>query len=73
MSECTNINNEIFETIPKGEIKMSQTCNECYGSGQVPCPDCGGTGDWAHTGYCEKCQGTGEVSCPQCGGTGTQG
>ena len=51
---------------------MSDYCSNCYGSGQVPCPDCGGSGSWLGTGYCEKCQGTGEVRCPQCGGTGQE-
>lgn len=51
---------------------MSDYCSECYGSGSVPCPDCGGTGDWCDTGYCEKCGRTGEVRCPQCGGTGEE-
>jgi DnaJ-class molecular chaperone len=56
------------------------TCGKCSGSGQIPCPGCGGSGkasinEGKREGFskivsCAGCNGRGKVSCGSCGGSG---
>jgi DnaJ-class molecular chaperone len=58
-----------------------KTCTRCSGSGQIPCPGCGGSGklqqinEGKKEGFskivsCAGCSGRGNVTCGVCGGSG---
>jgi hypothetical protein len=45
-------------------------CSRCGGTGQVDCPNCGGTKMERGSGNpCNECDYAGRVACPQCGGS----
>lgn len=60
--------------------KEKSTCNRCAGSGNIPCPACGGSGKTKSIdeGYgkvtrivsCAGCHGSGTRTCGACGGSG---
>lgn len=55
-----------------GEGEISETCEDCDGSGKDEdgdtCPSCDGSGNITLT--CSECDGSGSVTCPTCGGSG---
>lgn len=66
---------------PVEEQENETTCNNCLGSGTIPCELCSGTGFWrALSGndpkqlykgvVCPECEGAGKLPCPVCLGTG---
>ena len=56
---------------------MKEMCLDCYGTGQIKCLVCGGTGimpDISLVGEdCLKCRGTRKGSCQRCRGSGFTG
>lgn len=65
----------------KSQSGSESTCQNCHGTGKVPCELCLGTGFWrAISGndprqkykgvVCPECEGTGNLICPVCLGTG---
>jgi hypothetical protein len=53
---------------------MKEMCANCYGTGNVPCEHCGGTGVMPNVSLlgeaCQKCKGTRTERCQLCHGTG---
>ena len=53
---------------------MKEMCLDCYGTGQIRCLVCGGTGGMPNLSLlgedCLKCRGTGEDRCQRCYGSG---
>lgn len=48
-----------------------EECDECEGTGQVPCGRCGGDGTCRHCeAECGTCDGDGDVACKHCRGAG---
>lgn len=49
-------------------------CQKCYGTGEIPCPVCGGNGAiFVIPGWedCDNCAGKGYIECDLCGGSGS--
>lgn len=44
-----------------------ESCQKCYGKGQVYCPECQGGG----SKICKKCEGNGTITCANCNGQGS--
>lgn len=53
---------------------MKKMCLPCYGTGQIRCLGCGGTGRRPNSSLlgedCLKCRGTGKGRCLVCRGSG---
>jgi hypothetical protein len=61
----------------EGEQVMKEMCFPCYGTGQIRCLACGGTGVMPNISLlgedCLKCKGTGKGRCQLCRGSGFTG
>lgn len=56
-----------------GRTGRSRLCPRCFGTGEVVCSICGGSGEVKGAGVCATCGGAGEVlkTCPRCNGLKT--
>ncbi len=56
---------------------MKKMCLPCYGTGQIKCLRCGGSGVWSNSSLldkdCLKCKGTRQQPCLLCRGSGFVG
>jgi len=68
---------EVLNTTPEESCDScygdgNVSCNNCDGSGRITCDECNGSGEDEEGDTCNYCDGDGEMDCDDCGGNGNE-